>query len=313
MLIKDLEIGNPHHELGSIVALIRSATIPVDQIGTVVDHVGSAVRVVKASDDDEFRLLGLPPLIGAVTDDSVSIGIREAGEWLDEGHDIRTVLDSGYPVNLHGIFNKPPLLFVRGTWREEADSASVAVVGSRKASEAGRRRAGQLARDLGEAGYTVLSGLAQGIDAAAHVGCLQYGGRTCAVMGTGIDRIYPKGNETIAEGILESGGALLSQFFPEQPPTQWTFPKRNVVMSGLSVATVVIEAGETSGAKMQARVALQHGRTVFLLTSLVESHDWARKYSEKGIYGTRALVLKDTSDVIDRLELRGPKPDLVTS
>jgi DNA processing protein len=122
-----------------------------------------------------------------------------------------------------------------------------------------------------------------------------------AVIGTGLDRMYPPENADLADRIVGAGGAILSQFFPGQPPTRWTFPMRNVVMSGLSMATVVVEAGETSGARMQARVAMQHGRTVFLLRSLVEKHEWASKYVTDGAYGTRAIQISSAQEIVDRL------------
>lgn len=313
MKIAELTPGSRPDELSANVALIRSATIPVDQIGSVVDHVGSAVEVVQATEADRLALLGLPPLIGAVTDDAVDRAWADVQEWLSASYDVRTVLETLYPHNLHAVFNKPPFLFVRGSWIEARDGHAIAVVGTRQASDAGIRRAGQLSRDLVEAGFTVVSGLARGVDSAAHAAALQYGGRTVAVMGTGIDRVYPSENEKLAEAILAAGGALLSQFFPRQPPTHWTFPKRNVVMSGLALATVVVEAAATSGARMQARVALQHGRTVFLLRSLVEAHEWARRYAEEGAYGTTALVMDSSADLIARLSLREPEPELVTA
>jgi DNA processing protein len=172
-------------------------------------------------------------------------------------------------------------LFIAGKWDDSIDMRAVAIVGTRTASEDGCKRAYRLARELGAAGITVISGLAKGIDTCAHMGALKSGGRTVAVMGTGILERYPKENAALADSILRSGGALLSQFFPEQPPTRWTFPVRNVTMSGLSVATVVVEAGASSGARMQAQAALTHGRPVFLPTSLVEAHAWARKLVEE--------------------------------
>jgi len=122
-------------------------------------------------------------------------------------------------------------------------------------------------------------------------------------MGTGIIKRYPAQNAPLADAIVASGGALLSQFFPSQHPTRWTFPVRNVTMSGLSVATVVVEAGATSGAKMQAEAALTHGRAVFLPSSLVHAHPWARKMIEEGHRGAHAIEVSSPDDVIDHLEL----------
>ena len=185
---------------------------------------------------------------------------------------------------------------------DRTDSNSVAVVGTRSASPRGLARARRLAAELVESGYTILSGLAAGVDAAAHQGALRAGGRTAAVMGTGLDHRYPASNRPLSERILQARGALVTQFFPHQTPRRWMFPQRNIVMSGLSLATVVVEAGHSSGAKMQARVALQHGRTVFLLRSLVESREWARKYVQEGAYGSAAIEVASTPDIISRLE-----------
>lgn len=241
-MLPDLIPGNRTHELAAIVALIRSRAIPANRIAGIIDHNGSAVRVVQLSEEDR---LFVPPdathdIIGAVTPEGRQAAIRDVEAWERRKLDVRSVLDPNYPANLHEIFNRPPLLFFVGSWREETDSRAVAVVGTRSASPAGIARARRLSRELVRAGFTVISGLATGIDAAAHAAALDAGGRTVAVMGTGIDFIYPPQNEELAKRIVESGGALISQFFPHQMPTSWTFPMRNVTMSGLALATVVV-------------------------------------------------------------------------
>lgn len=207
-----------------------------------------------------------------------------------------TVLDEDYPANLRLIFNLPPFLFYRGTL-ERDDARSVAVVGTRKPSDEGVGRAQKMASALVDEDVTVLSGLAAGIDTAAHEATLAAGGRTIAVMGTGILRIYPAVNKQLAEQIAETG-ALVSQFWPTQPPAQHTFPRRNVVTSGMSQGTVVIEASKTSGAKMQARLALQHGKMAFLIESLVTAQPWAQEYLERF---PRAIKVREVREVIDRL------------
>lgn len=206
-----------------------------------------------------------------------------------------TVLDDDYPANLRVIWNLPPFLFYRGAL-ERDDARSVAVVGTRKASPEGLQRARQLARDLAADGVTVLSGMALGIDGAAHETALEVGGRTIAVLGTGIVNTYPKQHADLAERIAESG-ALVSQFWPSQPPTKYTFPRRNVVTSGMSQGTVVIEASSTSGAKMQARLAAEHGKQVFLLRTLVTSQPWAQKYVEQG----KAVEVPDIETILRAL------------
>jgi DNA processing protein len=206
-----------------------------------------------------------------------------------------TVMDEGYPANLRLIPNLPPFLFYRGEFREE-DALSVAVVGTRQASDAGIDRATRMSRLLAERGVTVISGLARGIDTAAHRAALAAGARTIAVFGTGITRCYPAENRELAEEITASG-ALVSQFWPTRPPGKDTFPRRNVVTSGISQGTVVIEASRTSGAKMQARLAIEHGKKVFLVRPLVTTQPWASDYvNQRG-----AIEVADVDEVITRL------------
>jgi DNA processing protein len=207
-----------------------------------------------------------------------------------------TVLDDEYPANLRLIVNLPPFLFVRGELQRD-DARSVAVVGTRDASEAGLQRARQMSRALVAEGVTVLSGLAHGIDTAAHSEALERGGRTVAVIGTGILRTYPPENKALAEEIARQG-ALVSQFWPSASPARYTFPRRNVVMSGMGQGTVVIEASVTSGAKLQARYAAQHGKLVFLVDSLVTDQAWARKMLDTN---RRALRISEPREVLERL------------
>lgn len=302
----DLTPGDRRDELTAIVALIRAKArpVPVDRLATLIDHAGSAVELVQLSLEDV--LFSTPEadyrLAGTVSEPELDEARIAVDDWLDRALDVRTVLDGRYPHNLHSIFDRPPMVFVDGSWREGRDSRSIAIVGTRKATKDGLSRAQRLAEELVAAQFTIISGLAAGIDTAAHTSALRAGGRTVAVMGTGLDHRYPPENRELADHIVESGGALLSQFFPHQTPRRWMFPMRNVVMSGLSTATVVVEASETSGARMQARVALQHGRAVFLLKSLVDAHDWARKYVEEGAYGSVAIEVGSTDDILGRLE-----------
>lgn len=194
---------------------------------------------------------------------------------------ITTVLDDEYPSNLRVIYNLPPFLFYRGELRAD-DARSLAVVGTRRATNEGLRRAAELAADLAREKVAVLSGLAKGIDTAAHRATLDAGGRTIAVFGTGIGTVYPKENASLAEEIIEHGGALVSQFWPSAPPADYNFPLRNVVTSGMGQGTVVIEAKGNSGARNQARRALEHGKRVFLLTGLVTNEPWAQRCLERG-------------------------------
>jgi DNA processing protein len=203
-----------------------------------------------------------------------------------------TVLDRAeYPSNLRVIPSPPPFLFYRGQLRRD-DARSVAVVGTRQASDEGRRRARQLAEKLAGQGVTVISGLARGIDTEAHTATLGAGGRTIAVVGTGILHTYPAENADLADRIAASG-AVVSQFWPDAPPTRASFPMRNAVMSGISQGTAVIEASSTSGAKMQARIALEQGKRSFLMASLVTHEEWARRYLQRG-----AIEVHEVDDIL---------------
>jgi len=217
---------------------------------------------------------------------------------VDAAGDIRvtTVLDDDYPANLRTIHNLPPFLFYRGSLHPD-DAWSVAVVGTRDASEEGVARTRRLVARLVAAGVTVLSGLARGIDTAAHEACLDAGGRTIAVIGTGIRRTYPPENAGLADRIAATG-AVVSQFWPDSPPTRGSFPRRNVTMSAMAQGTVVIEASGTSGARLQARFALEQGRRVFLPRSLVMSRDWARRYLER----PGAVQVENPEDIVALLQ-----------
>lgn len=307
-----MEPGNPLHELIATVALIRSPSrpAPMDRLGSLIDHCGSAVELAQLNLEDV--LFTVPEadvsLAGTVTDDLMSEAARDVDRWRASGVDIRSVLDAHYPANLHGVFDRPPLVFVKGSLRAMEDRRSIAVVGTRSATPQGLARATRLARELVEAGFTVVSGLAAGIDTAAHTAALDARGRTVAVMGTGLDHVAPASNRPLAARIVDAGCALLTQFFPEQTARPWMFPARNVVMSGLALATIVVEASETSGARMQARIALQHGRAVFMLRSLVDNHEWARRFVDEGIDGSRAVVIASTSEIVERFDAASWEP-----
>jgi DNA processing protein len=195
------------------------------------------------------------------------------------------------------VYDRPSALFIRGAL-SEADERSVAVVGTRSATSDGVGRARSLGASLVKAGYTIVSGLAAGIDTAAHTAALDARGRTVAVIGTGVNQVFPKANAGL-QGRLSREFAVVSQFWPDQGARRWTFPRRNAVMSGLARATIVVEASHTSGARMQARLALEHGRPVFLLRSLL-SHPWARSMADRP-----AVYVVDKADeiveVLDRL------------
>ncbi len=178
-----------------------------------------------------------------------------------QGITVLTWEEAASPARLREIDQPPPVLYVRGTLTEE-DAWSVAIVGTRRVTAYGRQVTEELAAFLAENGVTVVSGLARGVDAVAHQAALRSGGRTLAVLGCGVDRIYPPEHAGMAEKIVQAG-ALVSDYAPGTPPEASNFPPRNSVISGLALATVVVEAGETSGALITAQFAADQGREVF--------------------------------------------------
>ena len=192
-------------------------------------------------------------------------------DWVDVDNEIRRAREAGidlvpftspnYPVRLRTIADPPPLLYVKGTLRG-ADDKAVAIVGSRSASEYGRRVARNLARGLADLGFTVVSGMARGIDGTAHHAVLQAGGRTIAVLGSGVERAYPPEHSDLYRRISENG-ALISEFAIGTRPMAFNFPARNRLISGLSLGVVVVEATEKSGSLITAAMAVEQGREVF--------------------------------------------------
>jgi len=287
-------------EQAALLALTETVRGPWHVIADAVEQAGSALAVIQGNGaiGEELCALLTRQLAAPVEPEAIDGWQERIATTLAANPNTRlvTVLDEDYPRNLRRVFNRPPFLFVRGTLTE-ADERSVAIVGTRHASQAGRLLAREMAAALAERGVTVISGMAAGIDTEAHTATLESGGRTIAVMGTGIDRVYPAENKALAEQIAEHG-ALLSQFWPGAPPRGSNFPMRNVVTSGMAVGTIVIEASSTSGAKMQARLALEHGKRLFLVESLVLQEEWAQKYrSRRG-----AQVVGGVDDVVAALE-----------
>ncbi|WP_018686853.1 DNA-processing protein DprA [Actinokineospora enzanensis] len=251
---------------------------------------------LESSADAAKAVEALTP-IGGAFEDYAAQAQAEVDKLRHDDARLITVLDDDFPPTLRLIPNAPPFLFVRGAMTD-ADLRSVAVVGTRKASDTGIARSARMARELVDRGVTVVSGLARGIDTAAHTAALNAGGRTIAVIGTGINRYYPAENRELTDRIATGGcGAVVSQFWPDATGATWTFPRRNVTMSGIAQGTVVIEASSTSGAKMQARLALEHGKKVFLIRSLTEQQEWARTYVAK----RGAMLVEDVAAIADAL------------
>src|SRR6266403_4110285 len=199
------------------------------------------------------------------------------------GSDVLILDDGIYPALLREIYDPPIVIYVKGAWEECLDLPCVALVGSRRCSTYGQNSALMLARDLAQRGVTVVSGFARGIDAAAHRGALEAGGRTVAVLGTGIDEYYPRDHKKLAEEILGNGGAMVTQFPLGTPPVSENFPYRNRIISGLSLGIVVVEAAENSGSLITARLAIEQNREVFAVPGNITSRNsFGTNYLIKG-------------------------------
>jgi DNA processing protein len=191
--------------------------------------------------------------------------------WLEqEGCHILTLDDPAYPPQLNELHDAPPLLFVRGA-PGQLHNPQLAVVGSRNPSVIGKETAYAFSRSLAGAGIVITSGLAQGIDAASHQGAMDGGGHTIAVFGTGLDRVYPARNRDLARAIVEQGGALVSEYPPGTQPLPGNFPRRNRLISGLSLGTLVVEAALRSGSLITARMASEQGREVFAIPGSIHN------------------------------------------
>jgi DNA processing protein len=262
-------------ETAALVALLRLGRRRETEIAALVERAGSAIAVLK----QELGSAGRQTTLLAPDERPL---LEEAGAlldgWAEQGIVALTVLDAEYPANLREVHDRPALVFVAGVLTA-ADVRSIAVIGARRATDEGRELAARFASGFVEAGYTVVSGLAAGIDTAAHTAALDHGGRTIAVIGTGLERSYPPQNAGLQRRLAREG-AVVSPFWPEAPPTKRSFPRRNGVMSALSRGSVIIEASERSGARVQARLALAHGRPVFLLERLLDQA-WARELASR--------------------------------
>jgi DNA processing protein len=239
----------------------------------LLERFGSAEGVFGALRSELERLRLRPEAVESIAlRDRFAEAARELERVREiDGADVLVLDDGAYPALLREIPDPPVTLYVRGRWAECLDAPCVGVVGSRRCSAYGQNIALSLARELASRGVTIVSGLARGIDAAAHRGALEAGGRTVAVLGTGLDEVYPRDHRKLAADILERGGALVTQFPLGTPPVAENFPYRNRIISGLNLGVVVVEASENSGSLITARLALEQGREVFAVPGNITS------------------------------------------
>ena len=272
-------------------------------VRSLVDALGSVPAVLKAGRETMLRVRRVGPelagkIIAQRDELSAEAEVEKAGRL---GISIVTPADSGYPVRLKEIHDPPLALYVKGSLLP-ADQYSVAIVGTRKASHYGRDCAERLAYELAQAGFVIVSGLALGIDTAAHRGAIKAGGRTVAVLGGGLDSIYPAENAKLADEVSVHG-AVISEFPVGRQPDKTTFAIRNRIISGLSLGTVVVEADTRSGAMITAAAALEQGRNVFAVPGRIDS------VSSRGphkLLREGARIVESSEDILDELGMLIP-------
>jgi DNA processing protein len=265
----------------------------------LIAHFGSAARALAASVDELTAIPYMTPRIAQSLRNVWQNGDIDAELALMSRHDARILVrgSAGYPASLAPLAGSPPLLYIRGDL-QPVDAHAVALVGSRACTSYGQRTAHRIAYDLAKAGITVVSGLARGIDAEAHRGALEAGGRTIAVLANGLSRVYPPEHAELAEQVVRSG-ALLSEACMKMEPLAGMFPARNRIICGISRALVVIEAGERSGALISARHAGEQGREVFVVPGPVDSIASAGSLQ---LLRDGARLVRGAKDVLEDLE-----------
>lgn len=285
----------------------------VPRIGPVrcrrlVERLGSAERVLRAS---RSELRSVPGIGDELTDnllnwEAVGRPEEERRQAEDMGLTLLTQADAGYPPLLREIYDAPLVLYLKGevptTWRR-----GLAVVGSRQTSRYGVETTRKLSYQIAYAGVPVVSGLARGIDTAAHTGALAAKGTTWAVVGCGLAHLYPPENEELAEKIVETGGLMMSELPLNTRPDKRTFPMRNRIVSGLSFGVLVTEAGSGSGALITARQALEQGRSVFAVPGRIDNPQ-AKGCHE--LIKEGAALAESVDDILAELEFLIPKSEV---
>lgn len=251
------------------------------RIGKAVRALGGAERVFEAS-LTELEAAGMPAHSAQFLFDGKAREVAEdqIHKVTEAGGSILTQEDEAYPERLREIYDPPAVLWIRGN-RELLARPGIAVVGTRSPSPYGAGMAEMLSRDLANRRLVIFSGMARGVDTAAHKGALEAGGKTVAVWGTGIDVIYPKENKKLAENIVASGGTIVSEYPLGTFPAPQNFPIRNRILSGMSVGVLVIEAAEYSGTRITARLAMEQNRDVYAVPGNV---------TNKNAWGPNTLI-----------------------
>lgn len=285
-------------------------------VGCLLRHFGSAREVLEAARlDDAAETLaatppehpdGRPPLSASVAEALASAASR-TGELLSAIRRARlrvvTLDDPAYPARLLAIEMPPHALFVQGDVGALSAETAIAVVGTRHPTDAGRMMAMRIAASLTRAGAVVVSGLAVGIDGVAHYAAVEVGGPTVAVIGSGHSQLYPAAHRELAERILDTGGAVISELPPHVHPSRATFPRRNRLIAGLTDATIVVEAPAKSGALITASWALEQGRECFVVPGTIDDPAYAGSLAILHRYGGHARAIPTVAQLLEDLGL----------
>ena len=280
-------------DLASWLTLARVPGVGASRFHALLRRFGSPTAALSASVDELSRTEGVGPQIARAVRGHRDQAFVDRQLRLLARHDARIVTcrDKDYPVRLREIYDPPPLLFVSGGWKAE-DEQSIAIVGTRFTSAYGRKMAESFSAELSSYGFTVVSGLARGVDTLAHRAALRTNGRTVAVLGSGLDRPYPAENQKLMATIREHGAVMTEHPFGTGPDAV-NFPQRNRIISGLTLGTIVVEAGKRSGALITARFALDEGREVFAVPGPLNA---------AGSEGVNRLIKDGTAKLIQRAE-----------
>jgi len=294
-------------EIPAWIALSR-AELPPRQVIELLEHFGGPAEIFVASPVEIASVAHLTPtmLSRLLSQRPEDAGVRDYAALQRMGASVITLRDFAYPPLLRQIHDPPPLLYVRGQLLEQ-DNPAVAIVGSRRCSPYGRLVAHSLARELALRGITVVSGLAMGIDGAAHQGAIEGGGRTIGVMACGLDIDYPRDHAELKEEIAKQG-AVISEVPLGTAPKPERFPVRNRIISGLSLGTVVVEAPEKSGALITAGLAAEQGREVFAVPGSVNSFH-ARGCHQ--LIRDGAKLVENVDDILEELNLTATVPSQI--
>lgn len=266
--------------------------------GDLIKHFGSPSEVLQAAPSALRNVPGVGPrIVSAIAAAPDDASVQKQIDLCNEhGIDILTAGSGEYPTILDEIYDPPSVLFCAGEL-QPADEIAVAIVGSRHATQYGKKVAEQLARGLALAGVTVVSGMARGIDGVAHRAALEAGGRTIAVLGGGILNVYPSEHTGLADEI-KANGAVLSEALPLVAPKSGCFPRRNRIVSGMSLGVVVVEAGSRSGAAISARLAMEQGREVFAVPGRIDSR---MSFGCHKLLKDGAKLVQSVDDILDEL------------